>query len=781
MSTSFGRYGPTHPRLGALTERVSRPLLTAYAARHGFHAPDSAFARERGAAFAEKLRLGERVYIVGIGPAGHNSGVALVEASRDDGVRLICNNEEERYSGIKHCTAFPEQSLDALLTMMARRGIDAGQIHAFVAGWDYITLATTLLRGIAEELPASRVLLGPANFAPMNARHITRALKSPDRLGRQLGLDHAMPIIGMRHHCNHAYFSYAVSPFAGSEEPVMISVLDGIGDDGAISLYIAQGDTIRLVHRNRDIFDSLGGFYSMISSTQGGWTILSSEGRYMGSAAWGDSNRLTNPYYCQLRELFHFAGDGTVRLNRALANWPRSLQIRPYTTALLDILGPPIPAESMWNPDAVMRVDIGGETVDSQERFDKAAATQLVFEDALFHIIGHLIRTTGSKRLVLTGGTALNAIANMRLMDHFEGLHVWVPPVPGDPGVAVGVAYHFALANGAPLGVKLGHAFYCGIAPSSDEIETALRGTDEIAWVELGNTSDRAGRERIADLLALCIAHDGVLGLFQGPAETGPRALGHRSILANPTNPRTLETINRLVKFREPFRPLAPMLTLEAAHRWFELQEGASDDDYNAYSYMALTVRARPHSARHIPAVIHRDGTSRIQIVRADTDPFTHAYLRAMGRRCGVEVSVNTSLNVAGPIVQTPQQALEALRRSKAMDGVLLIGAEGDAWLAWHAVATPPKDGGRRLGEWLREWQAASLPSPAFARIATSDAVPVVMAGLVPAIPISAGAATDGRDTPGHDGQSLDRMDRSDHRRRIAHDAGPLSREGREG
>jgi carbamoyltransferase len=211
---------------------------------------------------------------------------------------------------------------------------------------------------------------------------------------------------------------------------------------------------------------------------------------------------------------------------------------------------------------------------------------------------------------------------------------------------------------------------------------------------------------RVADLLAWCIARDGVLGLFQGPAETGPRALGHRSILANPCNPRTLETINRLVKFREPFRPLAPMLTLDAAHRWFELQDGASDDGYNAYNYMVLTVRPRPDAIRRIPAVIHRDNTSRIQIVREDTDPFTHAYLKAIGRRAGVEVSVNTSLNVAGPIVQTPQQALEALRRSKAMDGVLLLGSEGGAYLAWHAVTTPPKDGGLRLRRWLQQWRA---------------------------------------------------------------------------
>jgi carbamoyltransferase len=702
----FGRYGATHPHLGTLVERVSRPLLRAYAAHHGFHAPDSTYARERGASLAEKLRRGERAYLAGIGPAGHNSGVALVEVSRDEGIRLLCNNEEERYGGVRHCTTYPEQSLHAMQTMMATLGIDVGQIHAFVASWDYITLATTLLRSVVEELPASRVFLDPANFASMNARHITRALKVPRRLGSQLGLGQAVPIIGMRHHCNHAYFSYAVSPFAGSDGPVMISVLDGIGDDGAISLYLAQGDTVRLVYRNSDIFDSLGGFYSMISSTQGGWTILSSEGRYMGSAAWGDNERLTNPYYRQLRELFHFTNDGTVRLNRALANWPRSLQVKPYTSALLDILGKPIPLEAMWNPDAVMRVDIGGETVDAQERFDKAAATQLVFEDALFHIIGHFIRTTASNRLVLTGGTALNAIANMRLMDRFEKLHVWAPPVPGDAGVPAGAAYHFALANGASLGAKLRHTFYCGVAPANGEIEAALRTTEEIGWEKLDNTSDLVGRERIADLLAYCISRDGVLGLFQGAAETGPRALGHRSILANPSNPRSLDTINRLVKFREPFRPLAPMLTLEAAHRWFELQDGASDDDYNAYNYMVLTVRPRVDSARHIPAVIHRDGTSRIQIVREDSDPFTHAYLKAMGRHCGVEVSVNTSLNVAGPIVQTPQQALEALRRSKAMDGVLLIGAEGGAYLAWHAVTTPPKDGGRRLGEWMRQWQA---------------------------------------------------------------------------
>ncbi len=717
MPTTFGRFGPTHRLVGQFAQKVAYPVLSAYAARRSFLTPTSAYARERSAALTAKLRRGETAWLLGIGPAGHNSGVALVEVSAERGVNLIRNDEEERYTGVKNCTDYPKQSLDAVMRTAAGIGLSAKDIHACVASWDYVRLATTLVGAVCAELPASRILLDPEQFGGMNIKHIRRATRAPARLGHQLGLDAAMPIIGMRHHGNHAYYSYAASPFVGSDQPVLITVIDGIGDDGAISVYLARQGRLELLYRNEDVFDSLGGFYSMISSSQGGWTILSSEGRYMGAVAWGDSDRMTNPYYRKLREIFHFAPNGVVRLNRALANWPRRLLAEPYTPALAEVLGPPIPLEKMWNPDAVMRVDATGETTSAQERFDKAAATQLVFEDALFHIVDHYIRQTGAAQLVLTGGTALNAIANMRLMDHFDAgyyrrnfgrsdtcLHVWVPPIPGEPGVPAGAAFQFAMQAGAKPGAPQRHAFYCGEAPSDAEIETALRASKEIGWTALGSVSDPTG---VADFMASVIARDGVLGLFQGAAETGPRALGHRSILANPCNARSLETINRLVKFREPFRPLAPMATLAAAQQLFVLQDGASDDDYNAYNYMVLTARPRPDSHRLIPAVIHLDNTSRIQIVRPDADPFTHAYLCAMGRRVGVEVSVNTSLNVAGPVVQTPEQALEALRRTKAMDGVVMIGAEGTAFLAWHAVDAAPKDGGKRLNAWLDEWKKA--------------------------------------------------------------------------
>jgi carbamoyltransferase len=720
MVTTFGRYGPTHAALGRLSAAASFPAIRAYAACQSFLTASSKYARKRSADLADKLRRGETTWLLGIGPAGHNSGVALVEVSADRGVNLIRNNEEERYSGIKNSTAYPRHSLNALMATAANLGVGPGDIHACVASWDYVRLASTLVGAMASELPASRIMLDPAQFNAMNAQHIRRAFRAPARLGRQLGLPGPMPIIGMRHHGNHAYFSHAVSPFAASDEPVLITVADGIGDDGAISIYLARDGAPKLLYRNRDIFDSLGGFYSVISSTQGGWTILSSEGRFMGAVAWGDNDRMTNPFYRGLREIFQFAPNGEVKLNRALANWPRRLQAEPYTKALAAVLGEPIPLSAMWNPDAVLKVDANGEASNAPERFDKAAATQLVFEDVLFHIVDHHIRSTGASRLVLTGGTALNALANMRLMEHFDAawyrrnlgrpdtcLHIWVPPIPGDPGAGAGAAYQFAMLAGAKPGLPLRHAFYCGTAPTNREIEIALDTSEEIGWQFIGSVASLAGRERVADFLASCIAADGVLGLFQGVAETGPRALGHRSILANPCNPRSLETINRSVKFREPFRPLAPMATLDAAHRFWFLREGALDDDANAYSYMVLTARPKRDTKRFVPAVVHLDDTSRIQIVRPDSDPFTYAYLRAMGRWVGAEVSVNTSLNVAGPIVQTPEQALEALRRTRAMDGLLLIGEEGGAYLAWHTVTTPPKDGGLRLTEWLARWREA--------------------------------------------------------------------------
>jgi carbamoyltransferase len=462
------------------------------------------------------------------------------------------------------------------------------------------------------------------------------------------------------------------------------------------------------------MFDSLGAFYSVISSTQGGWTWLSSEGRYMGAAAWGDTNRASNPYYARLKQVLDFGDGGEVRLNRAMANWYADPFHKPYKPPLRDILGQPLKPEQLWNPDAVLRVEDIEHRPDTQDRLDKAAATQLVFEDAMIHVVDHLLRATGANRLVLTGGVALNAIGNMRLLEHFDAawfsahqrrdarLHLWVPPVPGDPGVTIGAAWQFAHLAGAPRGAAMTHAFYCGLPPMESDIEAALA-ADDIASQRIGDIATAAGRDDIADLMAYMVAQDGVIAIYQGAGETGPRALGHRSILANPCDAAARERLNERVKYREAIRPLAPMATLEAAQEYFELLDGAADGDYNAYNYMVLTARSKPHAQAKVPAVIHADGTGRIQIVRADDDPLTYAYLKALGRHIGVEMSVNTSFNVAGPIAQTPKQAIETLRRAKGLDVVLLVASNGTVTAAWHGDT---RDSGRFTG-WLSTWQAA--------------------------------------------------------------------------
>ena len=720
---SVGRFGPLHPRLGRLGERLALPLVERFFRRKQIHRTSSRFAEERRRAISAMLARGETVYLAGIGLGGfHNSGVALLELGPDSGPRIICNNEEERFSGKKHANHFPAAALDALDDIMRGLGIGPERIAAWLGTFDYPLFVATGIRAILEEFPAGLKLLSQEATAGFDPDKFRQGFDSPARLSHLLGLAEPVPIISVPHHDDHAFFSYLVSPFARRPQPTMVLVVDGAGDCASISAYVGSEGALECVRSNDCLFDSLGHFYSVISATQGGWTVLSSEGRYMGAAAYGDMDRASNPFYPHLRKIFELAADGEVRLNRALANWHRDDMLRnPYTPELTEILGPPIAPENMWNPDAVLRVEDVQHQPHTQARVDKAAATQLVFEDALAHVVDWFIRATGSDRLVLTGGAALNAVANMRLLEAFDEdyyarvlgrntrLHLWVPPVPSDCGVALGAAYAFAASASAGLGQPLRHAFYCGRGASSGEILQALRAADDIEWTIAGDASRRSGREAIASLMASITAQDGIIGVVQGAGETGPRALGHRSILANACNPRTRELINERVKYREPIRPLAPMATLAAAKELFELSEGAADDEYNAYSYMVQTVRAKPLAKRKVPAVVHVDGTARIQIVREETDPVTYAYLKALGRRTGVEVAVNTSFNVGAPIAQSTGQAIETLRRAKGMDGVFLFADDGPVVVAW---LKQPRDGmPSRIRRWLAEWQSGKKVS----------------------------------------------------------------------
>jgi carbamoyltransferase len=758
LNAVFGRWGPKRPRTAKWGSQAFLLAIGRLLAHHGLHRPHSKLGRARLAALQQAISAGQERYVLGFNTTSHNSGAALVRVTGRGRVELICNEEEERYTAEKHCNQYPEHSIESVKRQMRALGIGPGDLAACVSSWDYAGfLDIGFLRPVLEEAPASLTVLLRERAAVGKTREksapeqsdldrregMTALVRAPTRLGLQLGLDGPMPIVGVRHHDAHAYLSYAVSPFAAGADaadagadaagadagaadadadaagaggdPVIAMVVDGNGDDASVSLYSCRGSELTLLSaRGTSRLDSLGTMYAFISSTQGGWPPLSSEGRYMGAAAWGDGDRLTNRYYRRLKHLFHFGPAGQVQLNRVLAKWTRSSVADPYNEELAEILGAPIAPEQIWNPDAILNVEDVRHPEITRDRVDKAAAVQMVFEDALVHMVEHAIRTTASHRLVLTGGAALNCVANMRLLECFDErwyernlgvrdtrLHLWVPPIPGDAGTPIGAAYAFAMRAGAHPGPPLQHAFYCGLPPSTTAIRAAIAAEPAAGSIALGDCSDPAVMAQVADLLAHTLADDRVMGLYQGNSETGPRALGHRSILANPCNPDTRRLLNERVKHRELIRPLAPMLTRADAERFFQLQQGASDDDFNAYNYMVLTAHARPVAHETIPAVIHHDGTGRLQIVRPEIDPFCHELLLAMGRRVGVEVAVNTSLNVGAPIAHTPEQALATLKRARGMDGLLMIGANRQATLVWLDDRPEIRE---RLMESVRAW-----------------------------------------------------------------------------
>ena len=727
MPEAFGTF---HPRSDE--GRPARlPDSTEFLRRHHIHSHDSSSANELCREFRDRLERGETLYLLGFQGIFHNSGVSLVEASRNGGIRLLSNYEEERFGASKHHAGYPAQSLAELKAFLASIGRTPADLFCICHAWDVARLEQNVqpLAGegpnefdaylafsvISEEAVAEARKPKRTHFFAYSSLLTTLI----GRLRQDLGRNQDWPCVQMLHHENHAYFSFGCSPFCrpdGSARPTLVACIDGNGDLGSSSFFKAEGTVLNLIQR-QPIIDSIGNFYTLVASFLGGWTPLSSEGRYMGAAAWGNGDRLINPYYQALRQAFYFAPNGDIHSNRALtANNYAGLQ---------EILGPFLRIEDLWNPDAVLNLDEIRHAEATSDRVDKAAAVQMVFEDALFHLIGAMLRQTRCDQLVLCGGVALNCVANLRLLEHFDEnfyrrtlgissrLKLWVPPIPSDQGAVAGAPYQFALRNGGrPLG-RFPTPFLCGLAPTSQSIRAALGEHPQLEVQEFANIRDERSRAELADWMAFVVAHDGVMGIFQGEAETGPRALGHRSLLSNPRNVNTLETLNSRVKRRERIRPLAPMVTLEEAGRWFHLSPGAAADNYCAYDYMVLTALAREEARTAIPAVIHCDGTSRIQIVRKENNPLMHDFLKALGRRNGAEVSVNTSLNVGSPIVQTPAQALEIFRRAKGLDGLVMVGSDGQAFVVWARAGTQEFDS--RLP---RLWQEFNSPAQNAANLA---------------------------------------------------------------
>jgi carbamoyltransferase len=347
---------------------------------------------------------------------------------------------------------------------------------------------------------------------------------------------------------------------------------------------------------------SLGLMYEEVTEHLG-FLRSSDEYKVMAMASYGEPIFLR-----RLRELVHATGDG-------------GFHVEPIDWSSF---APPLRAGEAW----------------SSVHADLAASVQRRLEEVLLDLASWLHAQTGDRALCMAGGVALNCVANSRLAEQGPFERIWVQPAAGDAGTALGAALHVAHAAGEATSPMPTAAL--GPHWSDDELEATLR------TARLGYTRP----PDLADAVAEVLAADGVVAWYQGRSEYGPRALGHRSLLANPCNPANLQRLND-VKGREQFRPVAPMVLLEKARDIFAGGPLPSP-------YMLFVHRVAPGWAERIPAVVHVDGTARVQTVDRREEPLVAHMLECFERRTGVPVVVNTSLNTAGrPMVDSPRDALE--------------------------------------------------------------------------------------------------------------------------
>ncbi len=554
---------------------------------------------ENAVAFKKKHwpNLEEREYRIS---QGHDSAAVLLI----DG-ELIAAAAEERFSRKKHTGSFPS---GAIAYCLSEAGLSPGDIDEIAHSFDYEPIRTAYsLDPISYQL--YREVFSRESILAQVHRHLN-----------------AFPVDRVKH-VNHHLAHAATAYFCSGWEECLVLVVDGMGEAQSASVYHArQGKLEKLCEISAK--DSIGILYSVVTLHLG-FDFNADEYKIMGLAPYGDPERF-RPFFEKAIELLP---DGMVRIPLLRMNKSRDerenyLATRKY---LANHLIKP------RDPNA----EITGD------HRDVAAALQDCLDRVMLHICGTFGRRTGLRRLALAGGVALNCTANGKLVESGMFDDIFVQPAAADDGSALGAAIFRSAQRGAIRNVRMPVPFY-GPSYSHGRIEEALREfsdrIDVVRYSSLACASAEASR---------LIADGRVVAWYRGRMEFGPRALGHRSILADPGHHEMRDRINSMVKMREAFRPFAPAVTLRQAHRWFEVAPGAE------FPYMITTVNVREEHRAKLPAVTHVNGSARLQTVSSSDNGEFHTLLEAVGKTTGREMVLNTSFNVKGqPIVNTPQEAL---------------------------------------------------------------------------------------------------------------------------
>jgi carbamoyltransferase len=569
--------------------------------------------------------------ILGISAHYHDSAAALVI----DGVP-VCAVQEERLSRRKHDAGFPSGAIEWCLD---HAGIEPADLDAVVF------YERSMLK-------FERILTCALRAFPHSWRSFPHAIKNS--LGEKvwvrgiissyLGVPRGK-ILFTDHHASHAAAAFLTAP----TRRAAILTADGVGEwatltaghgERGISGGAGAGAgnnanaTISLLREIR-YPHSLGMLYSTFTAYLG-FSVNEDEYKVMGLAAYGRPTMVD-----QVRSLMRRTADGGFTLVPDYFEFHTTAS-RSYSSRFVDLFGP---ARQKYEP-----LDL--ESADGQRFANCAASVQRVLEDTLVDIARALHQETGLPDLCFGGGVALNGLANARILAESGFERVFVPPAPGDAGCALGAAlYADRIYFGNPDRDVPDHAFW-GPAVEPQDLARAAR-EDSQTVVEL---DDATLTERIVDELAA----GRIVGWMDGAAEFGPRALGHRSILAAPHARETRDRINRDIKYREEFRPFAPVVPLDAADRYFELPPGGA----RLARFMSGVFPVRPEWRDRLAAITHVDGSARVQVLDRETAPRLAALLDAYGQRTGIPVLLNTSFNVAGePIVCRALEGYSTFRR----------------------------------------------------------------------------------------------------------------------
>jgi carbamoyltransferase len=585
--------------------------------------------------------------ILGISCFYHDAAAALLV----DG-QLIAAAEEERFSRKKHDAEFPKL---AVRFCLEQAGLSMNDVDYVVFYEKPFVKFERILTTAMQSVPRSWKVFGDAMTTwLLDKLWVKNIIRS------ELGVPNDK-ILFSDHHLSHAASTFLCSPF---DEAAILTV-DGVGEWACATFGRGRGADVSLLREIR-FPHSVGLLYSAFTAFLG-FEVNEGEYKVMGMAPYGEPK-----YLDKVEKLFRLESDGSLWLDMDYFCFHHSTE-RTYNGKFVELFGEPRDPDWYFFTRASGYPSYFGEKpadfeamADRNQYYaDIAASIQKATENIVLHLARALHAETGLEHLCMAGGVALNSVANGRVLNETPFTEVFVQPAAGDGGGALGAAlYAYHCVLGQPRSFQMRHAYW-GKAYGQGEVVDFLRGAG-IAH-DLCGDEDELVRKVVGHLEA---GH--VIGWFQDRFEWGPRALGARSIIADPRRTEMKDIVNTKIKFREPFRPFAPSVIVEAADRYFDLNEPARH--YPA-RFMLYVVKVKPGQEDVLPAITHVDGTARLQTVHSQESPLYHKLIRGFGDATGVPVILNTSFNLKGePIVTTPAQAHSTFMRS-GMDALVLGNA----------------------------------------------------------------------------------------------------------